>query len=81
MSSQSSVILKSFHDLAVLYKQNKGKTKRRGSKSGTTKRLRPHVQGEPRMAAQIVVKMLNETIKQPPRLRYETLMVELDGMR
>jgi hypothetical protein len=57
------------------YKQNKGSTKRNGSKSGTINNEAPHVQVELKIKQKMVTIKVKLTMKHPPRFRYCTKTV------
>lgn len=63
-NSESSVL---YHvSRLALYKQKKGRTKRRGIKKGTTTRDKPQEHMEPIMAIKMMQRILKLTMKHPP---------------
>jgi hypothetical protein len=66
----------SFH--CSYYKQKKGRTNKRGKSSGIANKLKPQVQQEVHTAAKIIMRILNDTMKQPPLFLYETEMVPFE---
>jgi hypothetical protein len=67
-------IYKLFHETGT-YKQNKGSTKRNGKSNGIMNKDVPQVQVLPRISPNIVIRIVNDTMKQPPRARYCTKTV------
>lgn len=60
---------------SISHRQNNGRMNKSGTKKGTTQSESPQVQKDPRSAAPIMITIEKDTMKQPPRFRYETVTV------
>jgi hypothetical protein len=59
----------------LIYKQNSGRTNKKGSNNGTSNKDAPHVQVLLRMSTKMVIKTVMLIMKHPPRRRYWTKTV------